>query len=322
MAPSPEVLPSFGARTLVEYASLDGRLWAVVVKNGRHRLHDIGLEAPVLAELESLRFTMRRLARRRGAATDDLARQIAARLDNMLFGPLNTGEGPLVIVPTPALHGTPWAALPNCRGRAVTVSPSAELWWRASRKRRRSGPILIAAGPDLTHAEAEMIEVGSIYPEASTLGPNEANVEEVRTLFEPATVAHIACHARFEFENPMFSSLRLSDGDLTVYDMEQMRRVPQLVVLSACDSGFSDSHPGEELMGLSAALLSMGARSLVASVGLVPDSDATTALMLELHRNLRRGESPAEALARAQIAIDGTPDGYVAAASFVCVGAG
>ena len=90
----------------------------------------------------------------------------------------------------------------------------------------------------------------------------------------------------------MFSSLRLSDGDLTVYDMERMRRVPQLVVLSACDSGFSDAHPGEELMGLSAALLSMGARSLIASVGLVPDSDATRALMLALHRNLRAKMTP------------------------------
>ena len=322
VARTPKSLPYFGARTLVEYALLDDRLWAVVVKDGRHRLYDIGLEAPVLAELESLRFTMRRLARRRGAATEDLARQIAARLDNMLFRPLNTGEGPLVIVPTPALHGTPWAALPTCRGRVVSVSPSAELWWKASRKRRRSGPILIVAGPDLTHAEAEMIEVGSVYPEAGTLGPTEANVEEIRTLFEPAAVAHIACHANFEFENPMFSSLRLSDGDLTVYDMERMRRVPQLVVLSACDSGFSDAHPGEELMGLSAALLSMGARSLIASVGLVPDSDATRALMLELHRNLRKGESPAKALTKAQAAIDDTPDGYVAAASFVCVGAG
>ncbi len=120
----------------------------------------------------------------------------------------------------------------------------------------------------------------------------------------------------------MFSSLRLTDGDLNVYDLERMRRVPDLVVLSACDSGFSDTHPGEELMGLSSALLSLGAKSLVASVGLVPDSEATRELMVGLHRGLISGLGPAEALNRARGSLGDTTAGYVAAASFVCIGAG
>jgi len=120
----------------------------------------------------------------------------------------------------------------------------------------------------------------------------------------------------------MFSSLRLTDGDLNVYDLERMRRVPDLVVLSACDSGFSDTHPGEELMGLSSALLSLGAKSLVASVGLVPDSEATRELMVGLHRGIISGLGPAEALNRARAPLGGTTAGYVAVASFVCIGAG
>jgi CHAT domain-containing protein len=65
----------------------------------------------------------------------------------------------------------------------------------------------------------------------------------------------------------MFSSLRLADGDLYVYDIERLGSAPDLVVLSACDSGFTETRPGEELMGLSSALLSMGTRSIIASVG-------------------------------------------------------
>jgi CHAT domain-containing protein len=94
------------------------------------------------------------------------------------------------------------------------------------------------------------------------------------------------------------------------------------VVLSACDSGFSDTHAGEELMGLGSALISLGTRSLVASVGLVPDSDATRELMIGFHRGLNASLGPAEALSQAQVMIDHTPAGYVAAASFVCIGAG
>jgi CHAT domain-containing protein len=75
-------------------------------------------------------------------------------------------------------------------------------------------------------------------------------------------------------------------------------------------------------MGLGSALISLGVRSLVASVGLVPDTDMTRELMIKFHNGLRNGLGPAAALSRAQSAIDESPAGYVAAASFVCVGAG
>jgi CHAT domain-containing protein len=182
--------------------------------------------------------------------------------------------------------------------------------------------VVVAAGPDLAHAGHEAAEVADIYSGVEPIDPDGATVERLRTLLDRATTGHIACHARFEVDNPMFSSLRLTDGDLNVYDLERMRRVPDLVVLSACDSGFSDTYPGEELMGLSSALLSLGAKSLVASVGLVPDSEATRELMVGFHRGLVSGLGPAEALNRARVVIGDTAAGFVAAASFVCIGAG
>jgi CHAT domain-containing protein len=135
-------------------------------------------------------------------------------------------------------------------------------------------------------------------------------------------MAHIASHASFQFENPMFSSLRLVDGDLNVYDIERMEMAPDVVVLSACDSGFTETHAGEELMGLSSAMLSMGTRSIIASVGLVPDSHATKDLMIALHRGLLAGLGPSIALHEAQSRVGETPEGYVASSSFICIGAG
>ncbi|WP_244211386.1 C50 family peptidase, partial [Amycolatopsis kentuckyensis] len=57
-----------------------------------------------------------------------LAERTARRLDDLLLAPLPLGDGPLVIVPTGRLHELPWPALPGCRGRPVSLAPSAALW--------------------------------------------------------------------------------------------------------------------------------------------------------------------------------------------------
>jgi CHAT domain-containing protein len=118
----------------------------------------------------------------------------------------------------------------------------------------------------------------------------------------------------------MFSSLRLADGDLNIYDIERLGRIPSTVVLSACDSGFTDSRPGEELTGLTSALLRMGAKTVIASVGLVPDSEATRQFMVGFHTGLANGHTPAHALRLARDWVKDTPGGDIAAASFICVG--
>jgi CHAT domain-containing protein len=120
----------------------------------------------------------------------------------------------------------------------------------------------------------------------------------------------------------MFSHLRLADGPLTVYDMERLGRPPRTVVLSACNVGLSAVHPGEELMGLTAALLGLGTATVLGSV--LPAQDAATQdLMVDLHGRLAAGDAPAQALASAQLVRSGELDELsVTAAAFVCFGAG
>jgi CHAT domain-containing protein len=135
-----------------------------------------------------------------------------------------------------------------------------------------------------------------------------------------ARLAHVAAHGTFRADNPLFSSLRLDDGPVTVYDLEAVRRAPATLVLSACESGLSDVRPGDELMGLASVLLALGTNVLVASIVPVPDA-ATRTLMGAFHRRLAQGDAPAAALAAAQlrVAADG-PAGLAAAAGFLCLG--
>ncbi len=306
--------------SLVEMDTVDGTIWGVVVTKGRFRLVELGSEQQAIEEADSLRFQMRRLARGRGSP--EVAHEIARRLDQLLLAPFRLHDEPLVIVPTPGLHALPWRALPSLQSRPFMVSPSAGLWLRAQQQMAPMPGQLLVAGPDLELSDEEVNRLARLYPQAEVVSSGSSSVGVVLASLDGAGMAHIASHASFQFENPMFSSLRLADGDLNVYDLERLGSVPRLVVLSACDSGFTDTRPGEELMGLSSALLSMGASSIIASVGLVPDSVATKDLMVEMHRGLVAGSSPSVALHQAQMAVSGTPEGFVAASSFVCIGAG
>ena len=69
-------------------------------------------------------------------------------------------------------------------------------------------------------------------------------------------------------------------------------------------------------MGLVAALLTLGTRSVVASVVPVEDR-ASEELMVALHQRLLAGERPAVALAGAQASTPGT-----VSLSYVCFGGG
>jgi tetratricopeptide (TPR) repeat protein len=316
---SGEVADRLGDRTLLEFAAVGDVLWAVVARNGRFSLRRLGEVGEAMRELVSLRFSLRVLARRGGDTTSAAA--IAQRVDSLLFAELNLGEGPVIVVPTPGMYAAPWSALPTLRTRPVTVAPSSEIWLRRSGSRPSRGAVVVVGGPDLAYSSSEAREVARIHQTPLVLGPKEATVDGVAGSIDGARIAHIACHAEFQSENPMFSSLRLADGDLNVYDIERIRRSPSLIILSACDSGFTENRPGEELLGLSAALLSMGTKSIVASVGLVPDSSATKDLMVALHRGIVSGLSPSLALNKAQMAVSGTAEGSIAAASFVCIGA-
>jgi CHAT domain-containing protein len=118
----------------------------------------------------------------------------------------------------------------------------------------------------------------------------------------------------------MFSSLRLADGMLTVFDLEKLHQAPRLVVLAACDVGTAAVSAGDELLGLAAALQRAGADGVVAS--LVPVADETVvAMMVELHRGVAAGRSVAGALAAARAAVVADHPAAVAArASFACFG--
>ena len=335
---------ALGERALVELVELDGQLHAVVVTAGRTRLRPLGPVGQVAGELDGLRFALRRIAHGHGgpSSLDAAAQALAAAargLDDLLLDPLrpDLGDRPLVVVPTGALHALPWPALPSCAGRPVAVAPSAALWCAATTRPHPPEPVpgapagtrpaaapdrtVLVAGPGLPEAAAEVADLHDRYPGARRLTGEAATVHAVAGALDGVALAHVAAHGRFRTDNPLFSALELADGPLTVYDLEALRAAPLRLVLAACDAGLSEVRPGDELMGLAAALFTLGMRTMIASVLPVPDT-ATRPLMLALHDRLRAGLEPADALAGVQAGAAASASSWAASVSFVCFGAG
>jgi tetratricopeptide (TPR) repeat protein len=300
-----DAIAALGGRDLIAYANLAGQLHAVVVRNGRCTLHDLGAVAALDDPLEVSAFSLHRLNRVQGSAASrdaaiELLTDATAALAGQLLPPLVArGDRPLVVVPTGVLHGVPWGALAPLRGRPVSVSPSLSAWAAAAQVSGRDRrAVALIAGPGLRFADEEIAALAQIHDGAVVVPAAASSAERTIELFGGRGLVHLACHGTFRTDNPLFSTLALADGPLTVYDLQRATSMPEVVVLSACSVGTSAAINGGTLLGLSSALGAFGAAAVIAPLTPVSDEHVIT-VMHRLHTGLAAGESPAAALAAA-----------------------
>ena len=127
-----------------------------------------------------------------------------------------------------------------------------------------------------------------------------ANASAVTASMSGAGIVHLACHAVFRPENPLFSRLRLADRWLTASEIVQLDLPATLVTVSACDSGRAQS--SAESIGLGWAFLAAGAAGVIVSQWAVDDETARE-LMVRFYEELETGAAPSTALRRAQLDI-------------------
>jgi hypothetical protein len=314
-----------GGTALVAHVVVADRLAALVVTPLRARVVDLGTTADVLEAARRVRADLDALALRSVPAAIRTAvgrslRRGTALLDERLWRPVAqvVGDRRVLLVPSGPLVAVPWGMLAGLRGRPLCVARSASAWVAAAPTaapgRRSPGRMLAACGPDLPRAEPEVREVGRLWPGSTVLTGAAATGAAVLGALDGADVVHLAAHGTHEAANPLFSALRLADGPLFGYDVGRVPTPPPHVVLSACDLGLASERAGDELLGMTAALLHAGTRTVVASVARVGDEVAEQ-VSLAYHRRVRAGEPSADALAAASCEHDGP-------APFVLFGSG
>jgi len=255
------------------------------------------LERRLGADLDALSRTYKHPERLRQSVEGSLRRNAAALAEGV-WNPIEryAGDRQIVIVPHSKLAWVPWPLLPSLRGRPLTVSPSAEAWYRAVRKPAASGPAVVAAGPALVRAGSEIQKIAALYPGAQLMAAEQSDPELVLRALDGASVAHLAAHGHHEPDNVLFSRLDFGLGPLNAYELLGLEQPPGHVVLSSCDLGRSTVEVGNETLGFTAALLHAGASTVVSSLARVPD-DMAAEMMVEYHQCCAAGATPAEALA-------------------------
>ncbi|MEO8829138.1 CHAT domain-containing protein [Lapillicoccus sp.] len=294
---------------LVSGVNVRGVLYAVVVAGGRVARHEIGPLASAVREAEFARFTLRRSAFGRPV---DL-QTTGLRLQRALLGDhVERWRAPRVVVVPPAeLLTAPFGLMPAFGDTVVTAAPSASLWLRTLERSRQSwssrqsdqmtgsADVALVCGPGLRAGEDEVRALEAVHPGARCLVGDEATVDAALALMDGARLAHVVAHGSFRVDAPLFSSLLLCDGPLTVHDFDRLERAPESVVLSACDLGSSGAVGAYEALGLVSSLLAVGSRSVMASV--VPVNDyATVPVVSVAHTVVAQGGSLAEGLLAAR----------------------
>lgn len=312
-----QVQQSLGPDTaLVEYFSLDGQLLAFVITQERVEVvRGLGDEAGVEAtlkqvrfQLDSLRYGAERL-RPHLAQLTGRVRHYLQSLYEVLLKPLEAslGDRRLVVAPHRTLHYLPFHALYDGSGyvierREVCYTPSAAILQHCLARPLRSPERAVLLGvpdPQAPRVRDEVSTLTALFPQTTALLDEQATLAALRQHAPHADVLHLACHGQFRPDNPLFSSLRLADGWLTVRDAYQLDLPGGLVTLSACETGLNAVAPGDELIGLVRGFLSAGAPSLLVSLWTV-DDESTAMLMTRFYTRLRAGDGPAAALRQAQ----------------------
>ncbi len=297
----PEALAGLRAadRDLLWLFPHDGGLWGVGVVAGRRRLARLADLSRCLEVSRRLQADLRALAYQpAGPLREAISASLATGLDwldGAVVRPWRPRSSGLVVVGTHAVASVPWGLLPSLAGVPVTVARSATEW-AGGRSTVRDPGVRVVTGPGLRHATAEAADVSAAWGQPGPVG--EATAAELVDALAGADLVHVAAHGQHQPASPLFSSLRMADGDVYAHELPTGDVRAGHVVLSACEVGTAQVRPGDEPLGLAHTLLALGVGSVVAAVAPVPD-DATAALMAAYHAGLTRGIASDEALAAA-----------------------
>lgn len=304
-------------KALIEFVKFDQIFSAFVVTNRKiHYVGNLAKESEIFALLEGLRFQFGAL--RYGAKTlENFIGELKKRADfylrrlhEKLIAPLEEflENRDFVVVPVAALHYVPFHALRDedesylVERRKIIYAPGATVWQFLAEKRSpklKNALFIGFADEKIPLVNREIKTLKKIFPRAKSFTGEKATFAAYTKNAAEFDLLHLACHGQFRADSPMFSSLHLADGWVTVRDICSQKLRAGLVTLSACETGLNEIFAGDEILGLSRGFLTAGAKSLVLSLWTVND-EATEALMKDFYAEIKNDKTPAEALQKAQ----------------------
>jgi CHAT domain-containing protein len=314
-----EIRSSLAPDTLVlEYYQARGQTYVCLLRKEQLDIVPLGPIAQVRNLVRLLQFQLSKFrlgpaylnafGAQLHAATETHLRELYAALIAPVRERLR-GEH-LVVVPHDVLHFVPFhALLDGTRSLiddfTVSYAPSSSVYHLCRSKPPSSGAGTVIMGVSDAGTPFILDEVRAVaaaLPASELFIGADATARELQTRGETSRFIHIATHGFFRRDNPMFSSIRLGDGPLSVYDLYQFRLSAELVALSGCGTGLSVVVGGDEQLGLVRGLLYAGARAVLLTLWDAYDG-STAEFMTTFYHELNKGRTKAQAVQQAMRAL-------------------
>lgn len=302
----------------IQYVVLRGQVGALVTYADRLTWHPALVAAEDVSRwvkewrfsLDTVKLYPPDFVQEHAAALRADAQRHVQRLYDWLIAPLNLpqieplDDAPGLALSLPgALAGVPFAVMFD---GATYLLERWQIRYVVSGRWRADPPanlarVLVLACSDagrLPFAAPEAEQVAALTGAASDMIFIETGLEAADLLARSrsASVIHLATHAIYRRDNPLFSWVQLPGTRLTVSEWHAERFAAQpLITLSACETGLGGP------LGFGRALIAAGAGAVVASLWKVEDA-STAELMTDFYRALGPGRPIGTALRAAQLA--------------------
>lgn len=159
----------------------------------------------------------------------------------------------------------------------------------------------------LPSIKQEIEKLESLYGTGQFLYGKEATEASFKQIASDYAIIHLAMHGLLNEHHPLISSLAftengdsLEDNFLEAHEISHLQLNSDLVVLSACETGYGKFEQGEGVMSLARSFMYAGVPSLVVSLWQVNDK-ATAMLMENFYNNLYTGMAKNDALQKAKL---------------------
>jgi tetratricopeptide (TPR) repeat protein len=300
--------------TILEYFQVQGHLVVLLLSLDRFEIVSLGeisristLMDLIQLQLAKLRLDPAYVTRFAGVLLTAIQTHLQ-EMNKLLIDPIRglLSSGHLVIAPHGILHNLPFHALFDglqylIDEFTVSYAPSASVY---SLCQRRSAPsdggslVLGIPDPAVPFVKEEVDAVAACFPNAEVLLGKSASVQRLRQRGPSSRFIHIATHGYFRRDNPMFSSIRLGDSYLSLYDLYELKLPAELVALSGCSTGLNVVAAGDELLGLARGLIHAGVETSLLTLWDVQDQSSAR-LMKLFYSYLASGRTKAVALQQA-----------------------
>jgi CHAT domain-containing protein len=275
---------------LVEYYSVRDILVACILDRRRLEIIPLTPKSRILRLLRLLNFQLAKF--RLGeeyvstfsnallASSQAPLKHLYAELMAPIVGKLDVAH--LVIVPHGLLHHVPFHALWDgnrylMERFSISYAQSASVYCLTAGKvtRPEERSLILGVPDDCAPCIAqEAKDVAACLPNPHLYIGEQATTQTLLAEAPTSRFIHIATHGLFRQGNPMFSSIRLADSRLSVFDLYQLNLSAELVTLSGCGTGLNVVEGGDELLGLARGLFYAGTQCVLLTLWDVNDRSA------------------------------------------------